>query len=364
VPPPFGNCEGPNCSQDCQPNGIPDECEPDCNGNGRPDDCDIAAGYSLDCQPNGIPDECELIPIEFSLSFPLDTDPAWTTTGLWAFGHPTGQGSHAKDPSNGHTGPNVYGYSLSGDYTNNMPARYLTTTPINCVDVTNAELHFWRWLGVESSDHASVEVSNDGTTWVPVWVNAGTISESSWSHQVYDISAVADQQASAYVRWVMGPTDAAVTYPGWNIDDVEMHGVVYANDCNGNGIPDDCDIAAGTSSDANGDGIPDECQTFGACCLAGESCLLQSPAECASAGGTYQGDGSLCDPNPCIYRGDLNCDGTVDFGDINPFVLILSNFPAWQAAYPGCPWQNGDISGDGSVGFEDINPFVALLSGR
>ncbi|NIM47866.1 MAG: HYR domain-containing protein, partial [Gemmatimonadales bacterium] len=30
-------------------------------------------------------------------------------------------------------------------------------------------------------------------------------------------------------------------------------------DCNGNGIPDDCDIADGTSQDCNGNGIPDEC---------------------------------------------------------------------------------------------------------
>jgi len=30
-------------------------------------------------------------------------------------------------------------------------------------------------------------------------------------------------------------------------------------DCNGNGIPDECDIAAGTSLDCNGNTIPDEC---------------------------------------------------------------------------------------------------------
>ena len=31
-------------------------------------------------------------------------------------------------------------------------------------------------------------------------------------------------------------------------------------DCNGNGIPDECDIASGDSQDANGDGVPDECR--------------------------------------------------------------------------------------------------------
>lgn len=66
-----------------------------------------------------------------------------------------------------------------------------------------------------------------------------------------------------------------------------------------------------------------------------------------------------------FVKGDLNCDGAVDFRDINPFVLYLSNPSAWQAAYPGCPAQNGDINNDGTYpSFRDINPFVALLSGR
>ncbi|MEW6197820.1 MAG: agmatine deiminase family protein [Planctomycetota bacterium] len=60
--------------------------------------------------------------------------------------------------------------------------------------------------------------------------------------------------------------------------------------------------------------------------------------------------------------GDLNCDGLVDFGDINPFVLALTNPAAWQAAFPGCPVLNGDVNLDGVVNFGDINPFVRLLT--
>jgi hypothetical protein len=66
---------------------------------------------------------------------------------------------------------------------------------------------------------------------------------------------------------------------------------------------------------------------------------------------------------PC---GDLNCDGMVDFGDVNPFVQYLSNTLAWQAAYPACDPRVGDINGDGTYGylsFGDINPFVVLLTG-
>jgi hypothetical protein len=71
-----------------------------------------------------------------------------------------------------------------------------------------------------------------------------------------------------------------------------------------------------------------------------------------------------CVPNG-LY-GDLNCDGTVDLGDVNPFVQYLSNFAAWQAAYPLCHALNGDINADGTYGqwsFGDINPFIELLIG-
>ena len=59
--------------------------------------------------------------------------------------------------------------------------------------------------------------------------------------------------------------------------------------------------------------------------------------------------------------GDLNCDGVVNFADINPFVLALQGFNAYHAQFPNCNFLNADINGDGSVNFADINPFVAML---
>ncbi|MEW6251660.1 MAG: hypothetical protein AB1716_13525 [Planctomycetota bacterium] len=61
--------------------------------------------------------------------------------------------------------------------------------------------------------------------------------------------------------------------------------------------------------------------------------------------------------------GDLNCDGAVNFEDINPFVLALSDPAGYATAFPACPIRKGDINGDGLVNFDDINPFVALLAG-
>jgi hypothetical protein len=61
--------------------------------------------------------------------------------------------------------------------------------------------------------------------------------------------------------------------------------------------------------------------------------------------------------------GDLNCDGVINFDDINAFVLALSGEEAYQAAFPSCHWLNADCNADGQVSFDDINAFVALLSG-
>ena len=57
--------------------------------------------------------------------------------------------------------------------------------------------------------------------------------------------------------------------------------------------------------------------------------------------------------------GDTNCDGGVNFADINPFVLMLSDPNGYQQQYPYCRLIQGDCNGDGRVDFGDINPFVA-----
>lgn len=154
-----------------------------------------------------------------------DTDPHWAVEGFWAFGVPIGGGSFNHDPTGGYTGQNVYGYNLSGNYTNNMAAYYLTSSQMNLFTSNIAVLRFRRWLGVDSSefDQAAIEVSNNDNTWTPVWVHNGpAISESAWSLRTYDISPVAANQAHARIRWRMGPSNATVAYPGWNIDDIQI----------------------------------------------------------------------------------------------------------------------------------------------
>ncbi len=163
-------------------------------------------------------------------SFPIDDSEGWENEWWWWFGQPGGEGGEngPPDPTSGHTGPNVYGYDIGGDYTNDLSEKHLTTTPIDCLGLRDVRLKFWRWLGVQKApkDHAYVRVSNDGTNFTTVWENPSSddIEDAAWIQQECDISEVADDEPTVYVRWTMGSTDGSRRYCGWNIDDVEIWG--------------------------------------------------------------------------------------------------------------------------------------------
>jgi hypothetical protein len=154
------------------------------------------------------------------------SDPGWSAQGQWAYGIPTGGGGQYgnPDPSSGYTGARVYGYNLAGDYGNNLPEYHLTSTAIDCSDVSGGELSFMRWLNVEqpSYDHAYLRISTNGSTFTDVWENGSTIEDDSWTKVTYDVSSIVDGQSTVYLRWTMGTTDTSWQYSGWNIDDLEM----------------------------------------------------------------------------------------------------------------------------------------------
>ncbi|MBM4112145.1 MAG: hypothetical protein FJ253_02045 [Phycisphaerae bacterium] len=88
-------------------------------------------------------------------------------------------------------------------------------------------------------------------------------------------------------------------------------------DCNGNHVPDSCDLADGSSEDGNGDGTPDECQ-----------------------GGPWAPE-------------DLDFDGDVDGSDLG---ALLGQ---WDAC-PGCP---ADFNGDGVVDGDDLGSLLGAWTG-
>jgi len=233
-------------------------------------------------------------------SFNLDTDPGWTKQSLWGWGAPTGgNGDHGNpDPTAGHTGTNVYGYNLTGGYTNSMAEQSLTTTAIDCANLTQVHVKFWRWLGVESGsyDHAYVRVSNNNSTWTTVWSNpTTTISDTAWVQQDLDISAIANNRSTVYVRWTMGTTDGSWTYCGWNIDDIEIWG-----------------LAPGA----------------GSVCLADTNCdtyINWRDIDYLVAGMNDNESGwsalfGATGPTCTFVNLDVNLDGTVNWRDIDPFI--------------------------------------------
>jgi type 1 glutamine amidotransferase len=60
---------------------------------------------------------------------------------------------------------------------------------------------------------------------------------------------------------------------------------------------------------------------------------------------------------------DANCDGSVDFFDIDPFLLALFDAAGYALQYPDCGLSSADVNWDGRVDFFDIDPFLGCLFG-
>ena len=119
-------------------------------------------------------------------------------------------------------------------------------------------------------------------------------------------------------------------------------------DCNGNQIPDPQDIENGTSQDCNTNGVPDECEP---------DCNGNTvPDDCDIADGTSKDDNSNGIPDECDVNADLDGDGVVGIGDL----LIL--FAAWGVCgdCDDCP---ADLNDDCSVGIPDLLILFARWGG-
>jgi hypothetical protein len=230
--------------------------------------------------------------------FYLDSDPGWQITpgSQWAFGDPTGRGGTYygyPDPDTGATGANVYGVNLNGDYSTTPGGPYyLTVGPLNFTGVEDVSLRFQRWLNTDIGSYASaaVEVSSDGVNWLSLWQNPFNVSvtDSAWSEQVFDLSAVADQAPAVYIRWAYEIEGYAYPYSGWNIDDVELWGLDVE--------PDQGDL------DGDSDVDIDDFTIF-AGCLSGP----QVPYA------------------PDCSRADLAADGDIDLADFAEFQWAMTD---------------------------------------
>jgi hypothetical protein len=234
---------------DPNPNPLAGDCDGDCNVNlydfallasqWLETDCGDCEGADLSGDSNVDANDLELLAENWLdqytkfLEFTLDGDPNWTTEGQWEFGQPQGGGGYMygnPDPNNGYTGSNVYGVNMSGDYNISVGGPYyLTAAPFDCSAHQGVSLRFARWLNTDEPDYVDcrIEVSNNGTFWSDVWVHElprKAITDDSWVIKEYDISSVADNENTVYIRWDYEIFDYAYPYSGWNVDDIELWG--------------------------------------------------------------------------------------------------------------------------------------------
>ncbi len=170
---------------------------------------------------------------EIIYGFSLDTDPAWMMDDNWQFGTPKGSGGRDDgnpDPSSGYTGNNVYGVNLAGDYSIVVGGPYyLTAGPFDCSGFNDVTLCYARWLNSDTLPYISntLEASANGTDWTIIWDSMETaLMDNEWQTIEYDISQVADSQASVFIRWGYAVlNNGAYACSGWNIDDIELRGM-------------------------------------------------------------------------------------------------------------------------------------------
>ena len=139
-------------------------------------------------------------------------------------------------------------------------------------------------------------------------------------------------------------------------------------DCNANGSPDVCDLAAGTSEDCDGNGVPDECDvdcngngTPDACDLASGSsndCNGNSvPDECDLDNQDSLDTNANSIPDECeptFLRGDANEDGGVDIAD--------AIFMLYSLMLGGTPSSCTDATDANDDGAHDISDIIFVLN--
>ena len=312
---------------DCNGNLIPDDCDiasgfsDDCNENGIPDDCDVSSGTSQDCQPNGIPDECDLAPPTTIVAADDCADAELACTGITYTGTTVGATPDGSASCGSASSPDVWFHYRpigNGFLTISLCGSSFDTVVSfhdGCPGTLANEVGCNDNLCGEQSQLGNILVLNGTDYWVRV---SGAGAADTGSFQLV--------LTGPECEYTAGDCDGNDIPDECDIADCPPDTPGCA-DCNENGLPDSCDIASGTSLDENGDGVPDECATN------------------------------------CLAKADSNCDGSVNSFDIDAFVLALSDQSAWEAGFTCDFVCANDCNDDSLVNAFDIDAFVAILAG-
>ncbi|MFC2111732.1 T9SS type A sorting domain-containing protein [Bacteroidota bacterium] len=164
------------------------------------------------------------------------TDKGWTLSGDFQRNRPLGKGGvfiGNSDPVYAAGDTMILGNDLTGlggilgDY-EPLQDRYdnLAVSPI--IDLyyyNDVKLSFLRWLNIENSDTASIELSTDnGSSWTEIWSNSNTVfTDNTWTSFSLDMPA-SHRKAQSMIRINLGPTTKFDNFSGWNIENLAVTG--------------------------------------------------------------------------------------------------------------------------------------------
>jgi hypothetical protein len=182
--------------------------------------------------PNTVLDfDIGIVRILGSWTFDTPSDEGWThgaTAGSddWQRETPAGDtGNGWADPGNAFSPSNAWGTDMgnattsttvNGAYASNSNM-WLRTPVLNASGATGVKLYFKRWLTVQGSGSDQARIRVNGTQ---VYINpTANLADTSWSSQVLDISALADNNPALQIEWSL-QSNGSTNWGGWNIDDV------------------------------------------------------------------------------------------------------------------------------------------------
>lgn len=254
-------------SGDCNANAVPDDCEPDddCNANGVQDICDVAAGTGTDCNHNVVLDECEIAD--------------GTSEDCNANGLPDECEPDDDCNENGIADICDIGSGTSEDCNENGK-------PDEC-DLFDCG------PPIGSCPRAGDCCAPHG--------NPGCIC----ARCCYSVCQ--DDPYCCEIEWDFICAYWALLDPECNCDGGPS---TYSPDCNDNDVPDECDIADGTSGDCNSNEIPDECDPNFDCNSNGIQDICDVAAE-TSEDCNFNEVPDECEPDV-----DCNQNGVQDICDV------------------------------------------------
>ena len=228
------------------------------------------------------------------------SDTAGLTTGTWVRVDPNGtttggQPAQPEDDNPAGTGTLCFvtGQGTPGGAAGSQDvdggATTLTSPPLSLVGMSNPQLSYYRWMMSNNDDQMVIEVSADGSIWLPL-ETVGSIP--AWTRTEFAVHALLPGATSVRVRFTVADSGVASLAEG-AVDDV----VVSDFACESAGLVGDmnCDGAVSVGD------------------IAGFVLALTNPAG-------YSASFPTCN----IQHADVNNDGGVTVGDIGGFVLLLT----------------------------------------